>query len=127
MADPHVIDRSITRNELAAATRHTLGVVFTSSRRALKNMLQRGCGPPMLPAGRRILMIASLVFMLSAAAATTPCEGLAGLKLDKATITSAQMVPEGPAPARGGGRGAANAPAATPPAKPAMIPAHCRL
>ena len=31
--------------------------------------------------------------------------GLAGLKLDKATITSAQMVPEGPAPARGGGRG----------------------
>ena len=51
-------------------------------------------------------MIGSIAFMLlGAAAAATPCESLAGLKLDKATITSAQMVPEGPAPARGRGRG----------------------
>ena len=61
-------------------------------------------------------MIGSLAFMLLAAAATTPCESLSTLKLDKATIASAQMVPEGPAPARGGGgraRGAApGAPAA---------------
>jgi feruloyl esterase len=86
-------------------------------------------------------MIASIAFaVLGAAAAATPCESLASLKLDKATITSARMVPEGPAPTRGGGRGAAaaqppagarggNAPAApaTPPAPRAMIPAHCQL
>ena len=64
-------------------------------------------------------MIGSIALMLlGAAAAATPCESLASLKLDKATITSAQMVPEGPAPARGGGRGArrrASAPAASPP------------
>ena len=73
-------------------------------------------------------MIGPLAFMLlSAAAAATPCESLAGLKLDKATITSSQMVPEGPAPARGRGRGAANAPAPNPPPAPVMIPAHCRV
>ena len=56
-------------------------------------------------------MIGSIAFMLlGAAAAPTPCDGLASLKLDKATITSAQVVPEGPAPARGGGRGPAGAP-----------------
>ena len=93
-------------------------------------------------------MIGSLALMLlGAAAAPAPCESLAGLKLDKATITSAQMVPEGPAPARGGGRrgaaaGAARGGDAAPPrgggaanaagragaqAPPQMIPAHCRL
>jgi feruloyl esterase len=93
-------------------------------------------------------MIGSLALMLlGAAAAPTPCESLTGLTLDKATITSAQMVPEGPAPARGGGgpRGAAAGAArggdAAPPrggganaagragaqAPPQMIPAHCRL
>ena len=84
-------------------------------------------------------MIASIALMfLSAAAATTPCESLVSLKLDKATISSAQMVPEGPAPARGGARGpavtggargAANAPAPAPgpPPAAARIPAHCRV
>jgi len=95
-------------------------------------------------------MIGSLAFMLlSAAAAATPCESLSGVKLDKATITSAQMVPEGPAPARGGGRARGAAPgapgananaanaqapraggapnAARGNAPPAMIPEHCRL
>src|SRR5918993_366170 len=53
-------------------------------------------------------MIASIAFaVFGAAAAATPCESLASLKLDKATITSARMVPEGP--------------------PPAMIPAHCQL
>ena len=92
-------------------------------------------------------MIGSIALMLlSAAGVTTPCESLTGLKLDKTTITSAQMVPEGPAPARGGGRGrataagapgaeaqaprgaaAGNAPGRGPQQPPAMIPAHCRL
>ena len=90
-------------------------------------------------------MIGSIAFMLlSAAAVAAPCESLSGLKLDKATITGAQMVPEGPAPARGAGRGragggegaaaqgqrgdnAANAPAANAQAPRAMIPAHCRV
>jgi hypothetical protein len=86
-------------------------------------------------------MIASIALMfLSAAAATTPCESLVSLKLDKATISGAQMVPEGPAPARGGGRGAAAtggargaanapapAPAPGPPQAAARIPAHCRV
>src|SRR5688572_21337682 len=59
-------------------------------------------------------MIGSIALMLlGAAAAPTPCEGLAALKLDKTTITSAQLIPEGPPPAAaargggGGGRGAA--------------------
>ena len=100
-------------------------------------------------------MIASLAFMLLGAAAPTPCDALVGLKLDKATVTSAQIVPEGPAPARGGGRGpaaaggrGANADAARgrgagapeggrqaaagargggAAQPPAMIPAHCRV
>src|SRR5262245_55408771 len=82
-------------------------------------------------------MIGSIAFMVLAAAASTPCEGLTSLKLDKATITSAQMVPEGPAPARGGGRGQAGAPGAGAQGQaarggaaqqpPAMIPAHCRV
>ena len=89
-------------------------------------------------------MIGSLALMLLAANAVTPCESLTGLKLDKTTITSAQMVPEGPAPARGRGQGApadargataaapraggaANAPGGGPQPAPAMIPAHCRL
>jgi feruloyl esterase len=77
-------------------------------------------------------MLASLTLLLmSAAAATTPCESLAGLKIDKATITSATMVPEGPAPARGGGRGPARGGAVSAPATPAppppTIPAHCSV
>jgi feruloyl esterase len=77
-------------------------------------------------------MIAGLALMLAAAAAVpapspTACDSLATLKLDNATITSATMVPEGPAPARGNGRGAAGAPAAAPPTAAATIPAHCRV
>ena len=87
-------------------------------------------------------MIGSLVFvLLGAAVSTAPCESLASLKLDKASISSAQMLPEGPAPARGGrargpqagapaaegpaGRGATGAAQSTP--SPATIPAHCRV
>lgn len=94
--------------------------------------------------------------LLGAAAAPMPCDALVGLRLDSATITSAVMVPEGPAPARGGGpgrggaaggRGAAagargGGPADAPPGgrqttvgprgggpgqAPATIPAHCRV
>jgi len=92
-------------------------------------------------------MITTLAFMLAAAAASqTPCESLAGLKVDNATITSATMVPEGPAPARGNGRGPAaatgngRAGAVAAPAgngqaaraggaaaQPQMLPAHCRV
>jgi feruloyl esterase len=55
-------------------------------------------------------MIASIALMLlGAAAAPTSCDALASVKLDKATITSAKMIPEGPAPARGGGGGRAAA------------------
>jgi feruloyl esterase len=88
-------------------------------------------------------MISSIALvLLGAAAAATPCESLTSVKLDKATITSARMVPEGPAPAWGGGRGrgapagapAADAPQAAgaqrggnPPPAPAIIPAHCQL
>src|SRR5215471_19110595 len=88
-------------------------------------------------------MIGSLALMLlGATAPATPCETLTSLKLDKASVTSAQMVPEGPAPARGRGRGApAAAPATNPQAPrqggapntaggntpPLMIPEHCRL
>jgi Tannase and feruloyl esterase len=64
----------------------------------------------------------SIAFMLlGAAAATTPCESLANLKLDKARVTSAQMVAEGPAPVRQGRAGG------NPPPAPAMIPAHCAV
>ncbi len=69
-------------------------------------------------------MIGSIALMLlGAAAAPTPCEGLATLKLDKATITNVRLVAEGPvptptparpapgaAPARGGGGGRADGP-----------------
>ena len=76
-------------------------------------------------------MVGSIVLVLLGAAATaSPCESLAGLKIDKATITSATMVAEGPAPARAGGPARGGAPAGAPaaPARPpAMIPAHCRL
>jgi len=74
------------------------------------------------------------VMLLGATAAATPCEGLATLKLDKATITSAELVAEGPAPARagGGGNAAGAAPAAArgtaaPAAPRPNIPAHCRV
>ncbi|HYR87810.1 MAG TPA: tannase/feruloyl esterase family alpha/beta hydrolase [Terriglobia bacterium] len=63
-------------------------------------------------------MISSIAFMLlgAAAAAATPCENLVSVKLADTTITSAVVVPEGPAPARGRGS-----------APPANIPAHCRV
>jgi feruloyl esterase len=94
-------------------------------------------------------MIATVALMLVAAA--TPCEGLMAVKLDHAAITSAQLIPEGPAPARGGTPGRANgagtpargataaAPAAGgrgnagqgrsggPAPAPATIPEHCRV
>jgi feruloyl esterase len=82
-------------------------------------------------------MIGSMaLILLGAAASTTPCDSLASLKLDHAVVTSAEMVAEGPAPARRGGpppaaaagrgdgraaRGGGNPP------PPAMIPAHCRV
>src|SRR2546430_2567619 len=84
-------------------------------------------------------MISSIALvLLGAAAGATPCESLTNVKLDKATITSARMVPEGPEPAREGGRGrgaAAGAPQAAgaprgggnPPPAPVLIPAHCQL
>jgi feruloyl esterase len=51
-------------------------------------------------------MIGSLALIfLGAAAAATPCESLTNIKFDNATITAAQMVPEGPAPRGGGGGG----------------------
>jgi feruloyl esterase len=90
--------------------------------------------------------------MLLGAAASMPCESLSSIKLDKAIITNVEMVPEGPAPTRGGGQGrgaaggprGAAAPAAAaagaanaqtdgrgraggPAAPPAIIPAHCRV
>ena len=97
-------------------------------------------------------MIGSIALMLLGAAAATPCDSLTTLKLDKATITLAAMVPEGPAPARGGraggaagaqGREGGQAPAAiagggragaqaargggNPTSPPALVPAHCRV
>jgi feruloyl esterase len=89
-------------------------------------------------------MIASIAFVLlgGVAAAATPCENLASLKLADTTITSAVVVPEGPPPARGGGNGArggargdAARGGAAPQAQaarsggapPASIPAHCRV
>ena len=50
-----------------------------------------------------------IAFMLLGAAAAMPCESLTTVKLDNAVITSAEMVAEGPAPARGGGQGRAAA------------------
>jgi feruloyl esterase len=86
-------------------------------------------------------MIGSLALVLLGAAAT-PCEGLTGLTLDHATITSAEMVPEGPAAGPGGGRGRGGAVeaqgrgrgGAAPTAgrgrgggARATVPAHCRV
>jgi feruloyl esterase len=74
--------------------------------------------------------------LLLFAAAATPCENLASLRLADATITGAVIVPEGPPPARGSGAGGARG-AGGPPARggapsaniapPANIPAHCRV
>src|SRR5262245_3564699 len=99
-------------------------------------------------------MIATIASLLlgAAAVATTPCENLASIKFSDATITSAVVVPEGPAPAppaRGGGGGGARggarggdarggaapqaaqqAPGARGGGAPAprpIIPAHCRV
>lgn len=61
-------------------------------------------------------MIGSIaLLLLGSTLAATPCESLTTLTLADARITSAELVPEGPAPARGRGNGSAN------------IPAHCRL
>src|SRR5438876_753504 len=74
----------------------------------------------------------ALVLLGAAAAAATPCENLASLKLADATITSAVVVPEGP-PQRGAGGGGARggAPGGAAPARggapAANIPAHCRI
>jgi feruloyl esterase len=74
--------------------------------------------------------------LLLAAAAATPCESLATLKLTDAAITTAVVVPEGPPPTRGAGPGGARGgPGGAPPvaqparsgAPPANIPAHCRV
>ena len=71
----------------------------------------------------------ALVILGAAAAAATPCENLASLKLADATITSAVVVPEGPPPQRGTGAGGARggAPGARGGAPPANIPAHCQV
>ncbi|HEY7091235.1 MAG TPA: tannase/feruloyl esterase family alpha/beta hydrolase [Tepidisphaeraceae bacterium] len=71
-------------------------------------------------------MIGIALMLFGAAAAAAPCESLTSLKLDKASITSAQMVAEGPAPVRQGGQRGAPA-GANPPPAPATIPAHCRV
>jgi feruloyl esterase len=68
--------------------------------------------------------------LLLFAAATTPCESLASLRLTDATITSAVVVPEGPPPARGSGPAGApggGGPPARGSAPPANIPAHCQV
>jgi len=96
-------------------------------------------------------MISSIALMVlgGVAAAATPCENLATIKLSDATITSVAIIPEGPPPARGGGGGGAGArgggargggargggagapnaavPPAAPGPPPANIPAHCRV
>src|SRR4051812_23196212 len=83
-------------------------------------------------------MITSFALVLMGAMAATPCENLKTVELKQATITAADFVPEGPAPARGGGggargarggaaRGGAPAAPAAPAQPPAMIPAHCRV
>src|ERR1700694_3144645 len=101
-------------------------------------------------------MVSSLAFMLVGTLAATPCESLKSVPLPETTITSAQLVPEGPAPQRGapnaaaalgnergggggGARGAAPAGRGAAPAAgrgaapgqaaqpPARIPAHCRV
>jgi feruloyl esterase len=56
--------------------------------------------------------------MMLGAAAAMPCESLQSVKLDKATITSVALVPEGPMPARGGGGGARGRGATGPGAAP---------
>jgi feruloyl esterase len=79
-------------------------------------------------------MIAGIALMLlgtATTAAPTPCQNLTRLQLDNATITSAVVVPEGPAPARGGGAagggaGARGARGAAPAPQP-NIPEHCRV
>jgi len=57
-----------------------------------------------------------LYLILSTAILATPCENLANLELSDATITSAEMVPEGPSP-----KGFPGSP------PQADIPNHCRV
>jgi len=64
----------------------------------------------------------ALLFLGAAAAASTPCENLTNLKFTDATITSAAVIPEGPAAAPGGFGGAAQSGA-----PPVNIPAHCQV
>ena len=82
-------------------------------------------------------MLSAVAFVLLGIAVPNgmPCENLTSLKLDHATITSAAVVPEGPAPTRGGGgaarggggaaRGAAGGGRAAAPAP--NLPAHCQV
>jgi feruloyl esterase len=95
-------------------------------------------------------MVGSVVLvLLSAAVAPTPCDNLKTLKLSNTTISSAEMVPEGPPPprgagggaraggargdgargdaARGGQRGAGARGGGAAAQPPANIPAHCRV
>ena len=76
-------------------------------------------------------MVGSLALvLLGAVASPTSCESLTSLKLEKAIITGAAIVPEEPAPARSGGpppAAAGGREPGNPPPAPAMIPAHCRV
>ena len=67
-------------------------------------------------------MLNSILYLfISTAIAVTPCENLKNLKLVDATITSAELVPEGPPPEP---EGFAGYPGMQPQAD---IPAHCRV
>lgn len=63
-------------------------------------------------------LIALLLFALapSLSLAQMSCEALKGLNLDKVTINSAALVPEGPEPKLPGS-----------PDPPRIVPAHCRV
>src|SRR5438046_7910049 len=66
---------------------------------------------PRIPLASLVLLGVSVAPLF----AQQTCQGLAGLVLEHATITSATAVPEGPLP--GGGRGGA----------PVVAPAHCAV
>src|SRR5262245_54333199 len=70
-------------------------------------------------------MLGSLSLMLlAAAAAATPCEGLRGVPVSQATVTSAELVHAGPFVQPGGRGGAPQESAAV---TPEPIPQHCRV
>jgi feruloyl esterase len=80
-------------------------------------------------------MIGTLaVAVMAATVAVTPCEGLKGISLPNTTITTAELVPEGPQqPAGGAPRGDAAAAPRGDGARggrggqPVILPAHCRV